>query len=88
VNAFFLRLAIIVVFLSIGPMFIIADWEVIGTITPEIILSLRILMFVYPAVALLIAILSIYKYPLDGEKLKQVKEELQKIHEEKKSRIE
>jgi len=87
VNSFFLRLGIIVVFLSIGPVFIIADWEVFGTITPEVQLGLRILMFVYPAVALVIAILSIYKYPLHGDKLRQVKEEVQKLHEIKKSKI-
>jgi len=75
VNAFFLRLAIIIVFLSIGPMFIIADWEVFTLpASVEIQLMLRILMFVYPAIALVIAILSIYKYPLHGKKLVQVKE--------------
>jgi len=87
VNAFFLRLAVIVVFLSIGPVFINADWAVIGTITPEIQLGLRLLMFVFPAVALIIAILAIYKYPLHGERLLDVKAKLQKIHEEKKARI-
>ncbi|MFX1488214.1 MAG: MFS transporter [Promethearchaeota archaeon] len=88
VNAFFLRLAIIVVFLSIGPMFIISDYVTFSLpVSTEFQMTLRILMFVYPAVALVIAILSIYKYPLHGEKLRQVKEELQKIHEEKKSKI-
>lgn len=87
VNSFFLRLGIIIVFISIGPVFIIADWEVFGSATPEIQLGLRTLMFVYPAVALGIAIAAIYKYPLHGEKLKQVKEDLQKLHEEKKSKI-
>ncbi|MBA7687481.1 putative 2,3-dihydroxypropane-1-sulfonate exporter [subsurface metagenome] len=88
VNAFFLRLAIIVVFISIGPMFIIADWEVFTLPASEgIQLTLRILMFGYPAVALIIAILAIYKYPLHGERLKQVKEKLKEIHEQKKSKI-
>lgn len=87
VNAFFLRLAIIVVFVSIGPVFIIADWEVFTTVSPEVEMGLRTLMFVYPAVALVIAILAVYKYPLDGEKLIKVKEELQRLHEEKKSKI-
>ncbi|MFX0011482.1 MAG: MFS transporter, partial [Candidatus Hermodarchaeota archaeon] len=88
VNAFFLRLAIIVVFLSIGPMFIISDYVTFTLpVSTDFQMTLRILMFVYPAVALTIAILSIYKYPLHGEKLRQVKEELQKIHEEKKSKI-
>ncbi|MHA1914274.1 MAG: MFS transporter [Promethearchaeota archaeon] len=87
VNAFFLRLAIIVVFLSIGPMFIISDFKEFGTITSEIILSLRILMFVYPAVALIIAILAIYKYPLHGAKLKQIKEDLAKLHDVKRAAV-
>ncbi|MHA2006461.1 MAG: MFS transporter [Promethearchaeota archaeon] len=88
VNAFFLRLAIIVVFLSIGPVFIIADFPVFtGTIGAGVILGLRVLMFVYPAVALIIAILSIYKYPLYGEKLKQVKVKLAELHEQKKSKV-
>jgi GPH family glycoside/pentoside/hexuronide:cation symporter len=88
VNAFFLRLAIIVVFISIGPVFIIADWEVFTyPVSSTVQMGLRTLMFVYPAVALIIAILSIYKYPLDGEKLIKVREEIQKLHEEKKSKI-
>ena len=87
VNAFFLRLAIIVVFVSIGPVFIIADWEVFTTVSSEVEMGLRTLMFVYPAVALVIAILAVYKYPLDGEKLIKVKEEVQRLHEEKKSKI-
>ena len=88
VNAFFLRLAIIVVFLSIGPVFIIADWPIFTyPVSSEVQIGLRILMFVYPAVALAIAILAIYKYPLHGERLIKVKEDLQKLHEEKKSRI-
>ena len=53
----------------------------------EVQLGLRTLMFVFPAVALGIAILSIYKYPLDGERLIKVKEDLQKIHEEKKLKV-
>ncbi|MFX1278123.1 MAG: MFS transporter [Promethearchaeota archaeon] len=88
VNSFFLRLAIIVVFVSIGPMFIIADWEVFTLpASSEIQMTLRILIFVYPAIALIIAILAIYKYPLQGEKLKQVREALAKIHEDKKLKI-
>ncbi|MFX1344457.1 MAG: hypothetical protein ACFFAI_05075, partial [Promethearchaeota archaeon] len=71
-----------------GPMFIIADWEVFTLpASTEIQLTLRTLMFGYPAVALIIAILSIYKYPLQGERLKQVKEKLEVIHQEKKSKI-
>ncbi|MBY8985681.1 MAG: MFS transporter [Candidatus Lokiarchaeota archaeon] len=88
VNAFFLRLAIIIVFLSIGPMFIIADWEVFTLpASIEVQMGLRILMFVYPAVALIIAILSIYKYPLHGKRLEEVKEKLKDLHAQKKAKV-
>ena len=88
VNAFFLRLAIIIVFLSIGPMFIIADYkEFVLPASLEFQMALRLLMFVFPSVALIIAILAIYKYPLHGERLKQVKIDIAKIHEEKKSKV-
>ncbi|MFX0187192.1 MAG: MFS transporter [Candidatus Hodarchaeota archaeon] len=88
VNAFFLRLSTVFVFIAIGLVFTTTGW---GEYTPnpgtDVILGLRILMAVFPSIALLIAILVIYKYPLDGERLRKVKEDLQKLHEEKKSKI-
>jgi len=88
VNAFFLRLSTIFVFLAIGLVFTTTGW---GDYSPnpgtDVILGLRILVAIFPAIALGIAILVIYKYPLDGERLRKVKEDLQKLHEEKKSKI-
>jgi GPH family glycoside/pentoside/hexuronide:cation symporter len=89
VNMFLMHLSTIAVFLVIGPVFIISNWEVYdpNKITPEIIFGLRSLMSIYPIIALLIAMLVIYKYPLDGEKLKKVKEQMERIHAEKKSKL-
>jgi Na+/melibiose symporter-like transporter len=56
-------------------------------VTTEVIFGLRALMFIFPAIALIISFLTIYKYSLQGERLGKVKEELQKIHSEKRSRI-
>ncbi|MHA1257386.1 MAG: hypothetical protein ACTSPS_17490, partial [Promethearchaeota archaeon] len=56
-------------------------------VTPELIFGLRALICIFPAIALVIAILAIYRYPLDGEYLKNIKDELNVIHKEKKSRI-
>lgn len=85
----FLRFATIFVFLAISLVFTNVGWAVYDpeTVTPEVIFGLRALIFIFPTIALVIAILSAYKYPLDGEKLKNVKEQLKKIHEEKKSKI-
>lgn len=88
-NMFLMHLSTILVFLVIGPVFIISNWEVFDplNITPEIIFGLRSLMAIFPSIALLIALLVIYKYPLDDERLKQVKQQREKLHEEKKSKI-
>jgi len=89
VNIFFQRFATIFVFLTISLVFTNVGWAVYEPekVTPEVIFGLRALICIFPAIALVIAILAIYRYPLDGEYLKSVKEELNRIHEEKKSRI-
>lgn len=88
-NMFLMHLSTILVFLVIGPVFIISNWEVFDplNVTLEIIFGLRSLMAIFPSIALLIALLVIYKYPLDDERLKQVKQQREKLHEEKKSKI-
>jgi GPH family glycoside/pentoside/hexuronide:cation symporter len=86
VNIFFQRFATVFVFLIIGPVFLIADWGEFDPIDiPDF--ELRSLMFIYPAIALIIAIIAIYFYTLDGEILRQVKEQREILHQEKKSKI-
>jgi glycoside/pentoside/hexuronide:cation symporter, GPH family len=89
VNAFFLRFSNLLVILAIGLVFSGTDWS--GGYVPNpgvnVEIGLRILMFVFPAIALSIGILSMYKYPLDGDRLKQVKINLQGLHEQKKARL-
>lgn len=88
-NMFLMHLSTVLVFLVIGPVFILSNWEMFDplNVTPEIIFALRSLMAIFPSIALLIALLVIYKYPLDDERLEQVKQQRQKLHEEKKLKI-
>ncbi|MCJ7648927.1 MAG: MFS transporter [Candidatus Lokiarchaeota archaeon] len=88
-NALLLRLGTVFVFLAIGPVFIIGSWEVYDplNITPEIIFGLKALIAIFPSIALVIGILALYKYPLDGEKLAQVKTQVKLIHEQKRAQI-
>jgi GPH family glycoside/pentoside/hexuronide:cation symporter len=89
VKLFFIRLSTVFVFLTIALVFTNIGWRVFEPekVTPQVLFGLRALMFIFPAIALGIAFLAVYYYPLHGERLKRVKGELQKIHEEKKSRI-
>ena len=89
VKMFFLRLAGVFVFLTIALVFTNIGWTVYEPekVTPTVIFGLRALMVIFPIIALGIAFITIRNYPLHGERLEKVKVELQKIHEEKKSRI-
>ena len=89
VNIFFQRLATIFVFISISLVFTNVGWRVYepDLVTQDTLFGLRSLMVILPGIALGIAILAIFTYPLDGQRLKSVKEKLQKIHEQKKLRI-
>ncbi|MBD3255322.1 MAG: MFS transporter [Candidatus Lokiarchaeota archaeon] len=89
VNALFLRFTTILVFLAISLVFTNVGWAVYepDKVTIQVLIGLRILIAVFPTIALLIGIFAMYKYPLHGERLTKVKEELEKIHTEKKSRI-
>ncbi|MHA1489865.1 MAG: MFS transporter [Promethearchaeota archaeon] len=89
VKMFFLRLATVFVFLAIGTVFTNVGWAIYEpeSVTVEVILGLRTLMCILPIIAISIAFLTVYRYPLDGERLKKIKEELKVIHAEKKSRI-
>ena len=89
VKAFIYKLSSVLVFLTIGLVFTNVGWAVYepNRVTPEVIFGLRALMFIFPAIALIISFLTMYKYSLQGERLGKVKEERQKIHNEKRSRI-
>ncbi|MFX0175135.1 MAG: MFS transporter [Candidatus Hodarchaeota archaeon] len=89
VNAFILRFSNVLVIFAIGSVFSTVGWTTFEAfpLIADVVLGLRILMFLFPVIALAIAILAIYKYPLDGEKLKAVKEKLQEIHTTKKERV-
>lgn len=89
VNAFFLRFSNVLVILAIGSVFQTVGWKVFEPtmVSNEVIFGLKALMVIFPIIALIVAILAIYKYPLDDEKLVKVKEGVKKLHEEKHSKI-
>ncbi|TFG26928.1 MAG: MFS transporter [Promethearchaeota archaeon] len=89
VNMFLMHLSTVFVFLTISLVFTNVGWAVFEPekVTSEVVFGLRALMFIFPAIALAIGLIVIYKYPLDGERLDKIKQELQKLHEQKKSRV-
>lgn len=89
-NAFIMRFSVIMVFLSINLVFNSVGWKVFAPdqATPDVLLGLRLLMSVFPCIALVLGILGFSRYPLVGERLEKVKEEEDSLHKEKANVIE
>jgi Na+/melibiose symporter-like transporter len=49
----------------------------------EALYGIKFLFFVIPAIMMVLALLSVYFYPLKGEYLKEVREKLNIMHEKK-----
>ncbi len=81
VNAFIHRFSMILGITTIAPLFAGTGWSEYTPIPSDpllIELALKSLMFVFPAIALLISILIFKFYDLHGEKLEKMREELKK----------
>ena len=89
VNALVIRLSTIFIFISISLVFDSVGWRVFDPLADPATtsLGLRFLMFVFPAIALTIGIISMYFYPITKEKFEQIKEEVNKLHKEKAARV-
>ncbi|MFX0073823.1 MAG: MFS transporter [Candidatus Hermodarchaeota archaeon] len=88
---FFLRVGYIFVFLSISLVFTNIGWTIyepdVSAITEGQIFGLKSLAFIFPAIALTVIILAMWKYPLHGEYLTDIKKKLAEMHENKKARV-
>jgi GPH family glycoside/pentoside/hexuronide:cation symporter len=88
-NALITRLSTIAMFASISLVFINIGWaeyNPVGT-TSQTILGLRLLFFVFPAIAMCLGILAMSGFPINKAKHQQIKEEINKLHDKKREKI-
>jgi Na+/melibiose symporter-like transporter len=74
--------------LSISLVFNSVGWKVfdpVGT-TDQTIFGLRSLMTIFPITALIIAIISMSRFPIDKEKYKKLQKDIEVLHTEKKKK--
>ena len=90
INYFVVRLATILVFLSIGLVFASVDWIIYGgeaSVTPEMIFGLRLLRSVFPFTGLIIGILAMILFPITKEVNEQIAQDVKKLHAEKRAKV-
>jgi GPH family glycoside/pentoside/hexuronide:cation symporter len=86
---FLIRLSMILNFVIIGMVFTSTDWMNYDP-NPgvDVILGLRILMGIYPAIVLGLSLIGMYFYPIKGDRLKENRQKLTELHDKKKNSIE
>ena len=83
---FLIRLSMILNFIIIGFVFTSTNWmdyEPIPTDPELVVLGLRVLMGIYPAIVLGLSLVGMYFYPIKGDKLKENRRKLTELHAKK-----
>jgi GPH family glycoside/pentoside/hexuronide:cation symporter len=85
VNALIIRLSTVAVAISVAIVFPTVGWATFepSSVTDITRLAIRILMCVFPAVAIGLALFFFRKFPIDKEKYIEVKQKLEEIHSKK-----
>ena len=89
VTNFFMRLAGVLSILTIGLVFSGLGWidSVLYTASGDVIFGLRMLMFTFPTIAIIIMIISLYFYPFTKQRVDNMKEKLEELHETKLKKV-
>ncbi|MFO8019673.1 MAG: MFS transporter [Promethearchaeia archaeon] len=89
INALVIRLATIGIILTINLVFNSVGWKVFvpEDITENTIFGLRALMCIFPSIFLGIGILSMLGFPITKERYFEIKEKIDKLHEQKKQNM-
>ncbi|MFX1241606.1 MAG: MFS transporter [Promethearchaeota archaeon] len=89
INGFIVKFSNVVVFLSIGLVFIGTDWNIfdLSTATYGVEFGLRSLMVIFPIIFLIIGIIAMSYFPINKERYTQLTEDAKKLHSEKKAKL-
>ena len=88
ITNFFMRLAMVFSILTVGLVFTSVGWEEY-TPTPGVneILGLKILVTLFPAIAIGISLTCLYFYPYTKERVQEMKIQLAELHEKKLKKV-
>jgi GPH family glycoside/pentoside/hexuronide:cation symporter len=85
---FLIRLSMILNFIIIGLVFTSTNWyDYAPNPGVNVVLGLRILMGIYPAIVLALSFVGLYFYPIKGERLAENRRKLTELHEKKLSTV-
>ncbi len=85
VNALIIRLSTVAVAISLAIVFPTVGWATYdpASVTDLTLIGIRILMCIFPSVAIGLALILFRKFPINKEKYAEIKEKLEELHSEK-----
>jgi len=88
ITNFFMRLAMVFSIVSVSLVFLSTGWEE-WTPDPTLntILGIRLLMVLFPAIAIGLTLLCLYFYPFTKSKVQEIKDKMEELHQQKKEKI-
>jgi len=88
ITNFFMRLAMVFSILTVGLVFTSSGWENYDIIVvADVLLGLKLLVFLFPTIALVINLICLYFYPFSKSRVDEIKVKLDELHKEKKERV-
>ncbi|KKM71578.1 hypothetical protein LCGC14_1429250 [marine sediment metagenome] len=83
-----MRLAMVFSILTVGFVFTSIGWETYDIAqVGDVLLGLKLLVFLFPAIALVINLICLYFYPFSKVRVEEIKVKLNELHQEKKERV-
>ncbi len=88
ITNFFMRLAMVLSIVTVGIVFSTTGWEeYVKNPGVDVIFGLRLLVVVFPGIALGISLLCLYFYPFPKNRVEEIKSQLIELHQKKKERV-
>jgi GPH family glycoside/pentoside/hexuronide:cation symporter len=89
INALVIRLTTIAIFLTISLVFTSVGWAIFAPekVTSEVVFGLRLLMFLFPSIAMALGIVFMSFFPITKDKYEEIKLKIEQMHAEKKGKI-
>ena len=89
INGFMVKLTNVAVIICIALVFYGTDMLIFdpGSISAENVFGLRSLMFIFPAIFLILGLISMFFFPITKEKYEELTDEARKLHQQKREKL-
>ena len=87
ITNFFMRLSMVLSIVTVGLVFTASGWGDYKLSDPNNILGLKLLVFLFPAIALCLTLICLKFYPFSKSRVEKIKQQITELHNQKKGKV-